>query len=281
MTVDALRQAWPSVVEAIKAKGRVAAIVIGNASVASFDEGVLTLRFPRQGDVKGFQGSKYEDLLKQAITAMFGINVVVRAVTGGGDTPPAGRGPGRGPPRRPGCPPAASSRPRAGAVRPAVAGPAGTGPAAGQPRRRRPPGGTGPAAGRIHLAGPEAPGAEGRRPQRRRPPLPAAAVTGDGGGHEPVRRGSRLTAVRATCRRCRRLRRTGRRGFRPETTTTSSSTTVNELTGMALVHGSSARRSSPSTRTRTAKASVVRSRLPVWDLAALTCSRFSLPRSRR
>ena len=66
MTVDVLRQAWPSVVEAIKAKGRVAAIVIGNASVASFDEGVLTLRFPRQGDVKGFQGSKYEDLLKQA-----------------------------------------------------------------------------------------------------------------------------------------------------------------------------------------------------------------------
>ena len=36
-------------------QGRVAAIVIGNASVASFDEGVLTLRFPRQGDVKGFQ----------------------------------------------------------------------------------------------------------------------------------------------------------------------------------------------------------------------------------
>ena len=85
VTVDVLRQAWPSVIEAIKSKGRVAAILIGNASVASFDEGVLTLRFPRQGDVKGFQGTKYEDLLKQAINAMFGINVVVRAVTGGGD----------------------------------------------------------------------------------------------------------------------------------------------------------------------------------------------------
>jgi DNA polymerase III subunit gamma/tau len=96
VTVEALRQAWPSVVEAIKAKGRVAGLMVGNASVASFDEGVLTLRFPRQGEVKGFQGSKYEDLLKQALTAMFGINVVVRA-TWGGDTPPAGRRPGQGP----------------------------------------------------------------------------------------------------------------------------------------------------------------------------------------
>jgi DNA polymerase-3 subunit gamma/tau len=101
VTLDMLRQAWPGVVEAIKAKGRVAAIVIGNASVASFDEGVLTLRFPRQGDVKGFQGSKYEELLKQAIAAMFGVNVVIRAVTGGGDAPSAGRRPGQ-----PSAPPA-------------------------------------------------------------------------------------------------------------------------------------------------------------------------------
>ncbi|HEX9042171.1 MAG TPA: DNA polymerase III subunit gamma and tau [Trebonia sp.] len=102
VTVDVLRQAWPGVVEAIKAKGRVAAIVIGNASVASFDEGVLTLRFPRQGDVKGFQGSKYEDLLKQAIAAMFGVNVVIRAVTGGGDAPSPARRPG--PPSAPSAP---------------------------------------------------------------------------------------------------------------------------------------------------------------------------------
>jgi DNA polymerase III subunit gamma/tau len=95
VTVDVLREAWPRVVEAIKAKGRVAAMVIGNASVASFDEGVLTLRFPRQGDVKGFLGGRYEDLLKQALATMFGVNVVVRAVTGGGDAPSTGRRPGQ------------------------------------------------------------------------------------------------------------------------------------------------------------------------------------------
>jgi DNA polymerase III subunit gamma/tau len=114
VTVDVLRQAWPGVVEAIKAKGRVAAIVIGNANVASFDEGVLTLRFPRQGDVKGFQGSKYEELLKQALATMFGVNVVIRAVTGGGDAPSAGRRPGPSP----ASPAPGGQRPPSGQSRP-------------------------------------------------------------------------------------------------------------------------------------------------------------------
>jgi DNA polymerase III subunit gamma/tau len=93
VTTEVLLQVWPSVLEAVAAKGRVAAIVIGNASLVSLDEAVLTLRFPRQGDVKGFVSSKYEDLLKQVINAMFGINIVVRAVAGV-DTPQAARRPG-------------------------------------------------------------------------------------------------------------------------------------------------------------------------------------------
>ena len=134
MTLDALRQSWPGVVDAIKAKGRVAAIVIGNASVASFDEGVLTLRFPRQGDVKGFQGSKYEELLKQALAAMFGVNVMIRAVTGGGDAPSPARRPGPGP----AAPPGANGQ----------APPAGHGPA----RFARTPGTPGRAAGGAAVA---------------------------------------------------------------------------------------------------------------------------------
>jgi DNA polymerase-3 subunit gamma/tau len=153
VTIDALRQAWPNVVEAIKSKGRVAAIVIGNASVASFDEGVLTLRFPRQGDVKGFQGSKYEELLKQALTAMFGINVVIRAITGGGDAAPPARRPGPGP--GPAAPPAPAqpdySRP------PAPPASSGEGP---------------PSAGTSQPAGPDPAGAAG----------PQAGAAGNGGG---------------------------------------------------------------------------------------------------
>ena len=110
-------QAWPHVLDSVKAKGRVAAIVIGNASVVSLDEAVLTLRFPRQGDVKGFVNSRYEDLLKQVITTMFGINIVVRAVTGG-DTPPSGGRPGPAP-VPPAAPPAAPQEPPA--ARPAPA----------------------------------------------------------------------------------------------------------------------------------------------------------------
>jgi DNA polymerase-3 subunit gamma/tau len=134
LSVDVLRQAWPSVVEAIKAKGRVAAIVIGNASVASFDEGVLTLRFPRQGDVKGFQGSKYEDLLKQAIVTMFGVNVVIRAVTGGGDAPAAGRRPGQ-----PSAPPAPNGQQPPGYGQPSPDGQVSPDAGASGPPRAVPP----------------------------------------------------------------------------------------------------------------------------------------------
>ena len=116
VTTETLIQAWPSILDAVKAQGRVAAIVIGNANPVSLDEAVLTLRFPRQGDVKGFVNSRYEDLLKQVINTMFGINIVVRAVTGG-DTPPGGRpGPAPVPPA---APPAAPQEPPAAATRPA------------------------------------------------------------------------------------------------------------------------------------------------------------------
>ncbi len=114
VTIEALVQAWPSVLEAVKAQGRVAAIVIGNASLVSLDEAVLTIRFPRQGDVKGFLNSKYEDLLKQVINTMFGINVVVRAVAGGGDAPAARRSapaPAPAPTPPPPPPPPAASMP--------------------------------------------------------------------------------------------------------------------------------------------------------------------------
>jgi DNA polymerase-3 subunit gamma/tau len=112
VTTETLIQAWPHILDAVKAQGRVAAIVIGNASPVSLDEAVLTLRFPRQGDVKGFANSRYEDLLKQVINTMFGINIVVRAVAGG-DTPPAGGGRPGPAPVPPAAPPAAPQEPPA------------------------------------------------------------------------------------------------------------------------------------------------------------------------
>jgi DNA polymerase-3 subunit gamma/tau len=191
VTVDVLRQAWPSVVEGIKAKGRVAAIVIGNASVASFDEGVLTLRFPRQGDVKGFQGSKYEDLLKQAIAAMFGVNVVIRAVTGGGDAPSAVR--------RPSQPPAPSAPSALNGEQPPSSGQPSPGPQApGQQAPAQPPAAPrpgNPSSGAV-ATGPGIPGAASMPGQSYRegpgnadgaagPPWDAAGL-GSGEGTHPL-----------------------------------------------------------------------------------------------
>jgi DNA polymerase-3 subunit gamma/tau len=137
-TADTLRQGWDGVLDAVKAKRRVAWMLLSNASVVSLDEGVLVLRFPRQGDVKGFQSSGYEELLKQVLHARFGVNVVVRAISGG--DPPAGerRRPGPEPvppapspaptpsPAPPAQPPAAQP-PRQVAPQPPPAPPAGAG----------------------------------------------------------------------------------------------------------------------------------------------------------
>jgi DNA polymerase-3 subunit gamma/tau len=225
VTVDVLRQAWPNVVEAIKAKGRVAGLMVGNASVASFDEGVLTLRFPRQGEVKGFQGSKYEDLLKQALTAMFGINVVVRA-TWGGDTPPAGRRPGPGP--GPAAPPA-----------PNVQSPSGQ--PWGQPSPGQPPAAAGPADDppgqdpSASRAAAPSPGGQSSRAERAAAvagPPGGSSVNGGGGATHPFG-GSVISA--GDLPQLPPPPSPDDEEFDPDDEDLSSSTTVHDLTGMALV----------------------------------------------
>jgi DNA polymerase-3 subunit gamma/tau len=207
VTIDVLRQAWPTVIEAISGKSRVAWIVIRNASAASFDEGVLTLRFPRQGDVKGFQGTKYEDLLKQELNAMFGVNVVIRAVTGGGDAPSPGR--------RPAPAPAAPAAPGYALTPPDHSGPSGPAPAA-EPS---------PSAGQSSPPGPG--GGTGAAGQ-----LAGAAGNGGGGGTHsfgsPVAGGADLPPLPPPPS-------PDDEDFDPDDEDLSSSTTVNELTGMALV----------------------------------------------
>jgi DNA polymerase III subunit gamma/tau len=209
VTTEDLRQAWPNVLDAAKAKGRVAAIVIGNASVVSLEEGVLTIRFPRQGDVKGFQIGGYEELLKQVLSAMFGINVGIRAVAGG-DTPPPGRRSGPGPATpsapqgQPSSPPPSSPAPSGQAQSgQAQSGQAQSGQAqSGQAQPGQPPQGQAqpgqPPSAALAPAPPAAPPVSGDPP-----PLPAPPPPDD-------------------------------EDFDPDDEEMSSST-VNELTGMALV----------------------------------------------
>jgi DNA polymerase III subunit gamma/tau len=74
----------------------VAWMLLSNASVLSLEDGILTLRFPRDGDLKGFSVSGHDAVLKRVLSAGFGLTVTVRGVTGGDAGPgPAGMRPGR------------------------------------------------------------------------------------------------------------------------------------------------------------------------------------------
>ena len=90
---DSLRKNWDSVLEAVRQERRVAWILLSNASVLSLADGILTLRFPRDGDLKGFSVSGHDAILKRVLSARFGLNVTVKGVVGG-DVPagaPGGR----------------------------------------------------------------------------------------------------------------------------------------------------------------------------------------------
>ena len=109
---DSLRKNWDAVLEAVKQERRVAWMLLSNASVLSLADGILTLRFPRDGDLKGFSVSGHDAILKRVLSAGFGLNVTVKGVAGG-DAPagvPDVR-PGRPGPSKPAQVPAVSPRP--------------------------------------------------------------------------------------------------------------------------------------------------------------------------
>jgi DNA polymerase-3 subunit gamma/tau len=94
-SADSLRQNWGAVLDAVKRERRVAWILLSNASVLSLEDGVLTLGFARDGDLKGFTTSGCDADLKRVLSAGFGLNVTVRGVTGADPgAGPAGPGPG-------------------------------------------------------------------------------------------------------------------------------------------------------------------------------------------
>jgi DNA polymerase-3 subunit gamma/tau len=100
-----LRARWPEILEAVKRERRVAWILLSNAAVDTLQDGVLTLRFAREGEAKGFSASGYDRDLGQVLQAMLGISPKIKAVSGaapggraaaGGDTA-GGLGAGGGP----------------------------------------------------------------------------------------------------------------------------------------------------------------------------------------
>ena len=99
---DSLRQSWDAILEAVKQERKVAWMLLRNASVLSLEDGILTLRFSRDGDLKGFSVSGHDAVLKRVLSADFGLNVTIKGVAGEDATADGGR-PGRPGPGVPGA----------------------------------------------------------------------------------------------------------------------------------------------------------------------------------
>jgi DNA polymerase III subunit gamma/tau len=85
-----LRERWPEILDAVKRERRVAWLLLSNATPDSLQDNVLTLRFTREGEARGFAGSGYERDLGQVLERMLGISPKIRAIAGEGmpeDTP--------------------------------------------------------------------------------------------------------------------------------------------------------------------------------------------------
>ena len=96
---DSLGKNWDAVVEAVRQESRVAWALLRNASVLSLEDGILTLKFPREGEMKGFSVSGHDAVLKRVLSADFGLNVTVKGVTDADlrAGTASSLGPGRGP----------------------------------------------------------------------------------------------------------------------------------------------------------------------------------------
>jgi DNA polymerase-3 subunit gamma/tau len=119
---DSLRKNWDAVLEAVMQERKVAWLLLRTASVLSLEDKVLTLRFPRDGDLKGFGVSGHDAILKRVLNARFGLDVTIRGVVGAD--------PGAGPARPAGSGAAGGS---------GAATPVATTPAPSRPRRDEPP----------------------------------------------------------------------------------------------------------------------------------------------
>jgi DNA polymerase III subunit gamma/tau len=80
---EMLRARWPEVLDAVKRERRVAWMILTNAVVDSLEDGLLTLRFAREGDLKGFSTSGCDADLKRVLSSGFGVNAMVKGVAGG------------------------------------------------------------------------------------------------------------------------------------------------------------------------------------------------------
>jgi DNA polymerase-3 subunit gamma/tau len=98
---ESLRARWPDVLEAVQSRKRVASMQLTNATVASFEDGVLTLAFDKPGTAKGFLVAENDKVLAGVLADMFGVRAristsvassEVQGAAGVSGGPPSSRG---------------------------------------------------------------------------------------------------------------------------------------------------------------------------------------------
>ena len=116
---DLLRERWPEILEAVRHQSKVAWVQLSSATVDTLHDGILTLRFAREGEARGFSARRSDGDLGQVLERMLGITPRIKAVAGppgraefggGASDGPAGgpggggaAGPADGPPGSPGA----------------------------------------------------------------------------------------------------------------------------------------------------------------------------------
>jgi hypothetical protein len=75
----AVREAWPAVLDALKASSRVAFMVFSDSQPATLSAGVLAVSIPEGSKVRTAKVSGHEDRLRQAISQATGLYVTVEA----------------------------------------------------------------------------------------------------------------------------------------------------------------------------------------------------------
>ncbi|MEY9870634.1 DNA polymerase-3 subunit gamma/tau [Streptacidiphilus sp. MAP12-33] len=79
-----VRQFWPQVLEAVKGRRRVTWMLLQQAQVAGFDNGVLQLGFEHAGTRDGFVNGGHDEILRQALQESVGVTWKVECLIGPG-----------------------------------------------------------------------------------------------------------------------------------------------------------------------------------------------------
>jgi DNA polymerase-3 subunit gamma/tau len=114
MTLVDLRRSWPDVLESVKQKRRFTWVLLSqNAQVAAFDGTTVTVGMTSAGARDSFVGRGSDEILRQALIDVLGIEARVEAIVDGGSAAPS---PPRGEQARPAPQPPPASGPASGAM---------------------------------------------------------------------------------------------------------------------------------------------------------------------